>query len=262
MLKRKLTILLLALSLVVAVALPGCTNDSEDPDPTNTVTKIRVATDATWPPFEYVDTANNQIVGFDIDLMNAIAEKAGLEVEFVNVEWDPLLAGVAQGTYDAAISSITIKPERLDAMNFSDPYFVAGQIIVVRSSNTTINSSDDLVGKNVGVQSGTTGDDEVSAINGVTRTPYDEIGMAFMALRNNQIDAVVCDTPVAQGYVSKYSTELKTVGEVLTTEEYGIALPKNKTDLLAKINQGLAAVKAEGLIEVLVQKWLVDKQTC
>lgn len=256
--KRKLTVLLLALSLVAAVALPGCTNDGDDPDPTATVTKIRVATDATWPPFEYIDTANNKIVGFDIDLMNAIAEKAGLEVEFVNVEWDPLLAGVSQGTYDAAISSITIKPERLDAMNFSDPYFVAGQIIVVRSANTDITGENSLSGKKVGVQSGTTGDDEVSEIVGVDKVGYDEIGLAFAALLNNQIDAVVCDTPVAEGYVTKYNTQLKTVGEVLTAEEYGIALPKSNTALLAKINQGLAAVKAEGLIEDLVQKWLVD----
>ncbi|MGI2335055.1 MAG: basic amino acid ABC transporter substrate-binding protein [Dehalogenimonas sp.] len=256
--KKKLTFLFLTLALIAAVALPGCSNDNDDPDPTSTVTIIRVATDATWPPFEYIDTATNQIVGFDIDLMRAIAEKAGLQVEFVNVEWDPLLAGVSQGTYDAAISSITIKADRLEAMSFSDPYFVAGQIIVVGAGNTDITGENSLSGKKVGVQSGTTGDSEANEIAGAEVVPYDEIGLAFAALLGNQIDAVVCDTPVADGYVTKYNTDLKTVGEVLTTEEYGIAFPKSNTALIAKINAGLAAVKADGKIEELVQKWLVD----
>jgi polar amino acid transport system substrate-binding protein len=157
--------------------------------------RIRVATDATWPPFEYFDTDTNEIVGFDIDLFNAIAKKAGLEVEWVNIEWDLLLAGATQGTYDAAISSITIREDLKDSMDFSDPYYVAGQIIVTRSYST-ITGAGDLAGKRVGVQSGTTGDDEVRAIDGVNVVGYDDIGMALTALMNYQVDAVVCDTPV------------------------------------------------------------------
>ncbi|MDD2251888.1 MAG: basic amino acid ABC transporter substrate-binding protein [Dehalococcoidales bacterium] len=244
---KRLLWLLLATVLVAGLLLPGCSGDSG---------KIRVATDATWPPFEYVDTTTGEIVGFDVDLFNAIAEEAGLEVEWINVEWDPLLAGVAQGTYDAAISSITIKEERKADMDFSDPYYIAGQIIVAKT-DSAITGADDLVGKSVGVQSGTTGDDEVSAMNGVNVTGYDEIGMAFVALMNNQVDAVVCDTPVASGYVKKYDT-LKTVGEVLTTEEYGIAMPKGSDELMGKINQALAEVKSKGIIDQLVEKWLVD----
>jgi polar amino acid transport system substrate-binding protein len=244
--KRVLWVLL-SVVLVAGLLLTSCGESN----------KIRVATDATWPPFEYVDTATGEIVGFDVDLFNAIAKAAGLEVEWVNVEWDPLLAGVAQGSYDCAISSITIKADRLEAMNFSAPYYVAGQVIVARTVSADITSAASLSGKKVGVQTGTTGDDEVSAMSGVNKSGYDEIGLAFVALLNGQIDAVVCDTPVASGYVSKYST-LKTVGDVLTVEEYGIAVPKGKEDLLAKINQGLAEVKAAGTIEELVQKWLVN----
>ena len=244
---KRFSWLLLVVVIVVGLLLPGCSGETD---------KIRVATDATWPPFEYVDTETSEIVGFDIDLFNAIAELAGIEVEFVNVEWDPLLAGVAQGTYDVAISSITIKADRLEKMDFSDPYYIAGQIIVART-NTTITGAAGLVGKTVGVQSGTTGDDEVSAMEGVNVTGYDEIGMAFVSLLNGQIDAVVCDTPVASGYVSKYDT-LKTVGEVLTTEEYGIAMPKGSDELMAKINDALAEAIADGVIEQLVQKWLVN----
>ncbi len=244
---KRLLWTLLATVLVAGLLLSGCGGGTD---------KIRVATDATWPPFEYVDTDTNAIVGFDVDLFNAIAKKAGLEVEWINVEWDPLLAGVAQGTYDAAISSITIKESRKAEMDFSDPYYIAGQIIVVRT-DSAIAGAGDLPGKTVGVQSGTTGDDEVREMDGVNVTGYDEIGMAFVALMNKQVDAVVCDTPVASGYVGKYDT-LKTAGEVLTTEEYGIAMPKGSDELMGKINKALAEVLSEGIIDQLVEKWLVS----
>src|SRR4030066_1998497 len=104
--------LLLVGIVAVGVLLVGCTGGG-GPD------KIRVATDATWAPFEYVDTETGEIIGFDIDLFDAIALRANLTVEYVNVAWDPLLAGMAEGTYDAAISSITIRPDRLEEMNFS-----------------------------------------------------------------------------------------------------------------------------------------------
>ena len=119
--KRLLWLLLVGI-VVVGLLLPGCAGGGAG--------KIRVATDATWEPFEYVDTETGEIVGFDIDLFDAIAERANLDVEYVDVDWDPLLAGMAQGTYDAAISSITIKPDRLEKMNFSIPYYTAGQITV------------------------------------------------------------------------------------------------------------------------------------
>jgi polar amino acid transport system substrate-binding protein len=243
-----LSLLVVGVMVMGVLISPGCGGVPDG--------KIRVATDATWPPFEYIDTDTGDIVGFDIDLFDAIAERAGLDVEYVNVEWDPLLAGMAQGTYDAAISSITIRADRLEKMNFSIPYYVAGQIIVVLTSSN-ITGPEDLPGKQVGVQTGTTGDYEVQEMEGAIAVGYDEIGLAFVALMTGQIDAVVCDTPVASGYVKKYD-ELKTVGEVLTTEEYGIAVPKGKEDLLAKINTALGELLAEGIIEELTQNWLVD----
>ena len=245
--KRLLWLLLVGI-VAVGLLLAGC-----GPGDTG---KIRVATDATWPPFEYVDTQTREIVGFDIDLFDAVAERANLDVEYVNVAWDPLLAGMAEGTYDAAISSITIKPDRLEKMNFSHPYYVAGQVIVVLTSNTDITGPEALAGKSVGVQTGTTGEDTAKSISGAAVVGYDEIGLAFVALMAQQLDAVICDTPVASGYVEKYDT-LKTVGEMLTTEQYGIAVPKGKEELLEKINTALDAVLDEGIIEQLTEKWLV-----
>jgi len=238
---------LLSIAVLIIVALAGCSGKSG---------KIQVATDATWPPFEMVDESSKEIVGFDIDLMKAIAEKQGLEVEFVNVNFDSLLAGMAQCQYDAAISAMSITEERKQSMAFSDPYFTAGQIVTVRKDNTDIKSKDDLVGKKVGAQIGTTGAIEAEAIPNVDYRGYDSVDLAFLDVMNGQIDAVIADNPLAYGYVNQNPDKLKTVGDVFTGEDYGIAVCKNKTDLLDKINKGLAEVKAEGLIDELVKKWL------
>jgi polar amino acid transport system substrate-binding protein len=162
---------------------------------------------------------------------------------------------MAQGTYDAAISSITITADRQKAMLFSDPYFDAGQIITVRINNTTINSKNDLVGKTVAVQLGTTGNIEVNNIAGATAKPYDDIGLAFQDLMNGQVDAVVCDNPVAVNYVATNPTKIKTTGVVFTDEQYGIAVANGKTALLAQINDGLAKVKADGELHTIAVKW-------
>jgi polar amino acid transport system substrate-binding protein len=217
-------------------------------------TKISVVTDATYPPFESISD-QKVIEGFDIDVMNAIAKEADLEIEFVNVGWDPLLAGMAQGTYDVAISCITITAERAENMLFSDPYYTAGQIVVVAKNNTTFTSKDNLTGT-VGSQLGTTGNMEVDKLSGVTSKPYDDIGLAFQDLLNGQIDAIICDSPVARSYVNKNSAKLKTIGEMFTTESYGIAFAKSQTDLQTKINKALAAVKKDGLIDQYAAKWL------
>ena len=234
--------------VTVSLLLGGCSAKSP--------MTVRVATDATWPPFESVNEQTKQIEGFDIDLLNAIAAKENLTIEYVNVAFDPLLAGVAQGQYDAAISSITITDDRKKEMLFSDPYFEAGQMVTVRVDNTSITSKNNLGGKKVGAQLATTGAIEVGKIAGASLKTYDDIGLAFQDLMNGQIDAVVCDNPVALNYAGKNSTRLKTVGTTFTEENYGIAVAKGKTDLLNRLNAGLKKVKDEGLITQLSKKWL------
>jgi polar amino acid transport system substrate-binding protein len=216
---------------------------------------ITVASDATWPPFESVNESSKEIEGMDIDIFNAIAAKENLQVTYKNVSWDPLLAGMAEGLFDAAISSITITEDRQKDMLFSDPYFAAGQLVVVRKDNTTITGKDTLKGS-VAVQLGTTGDIEVKKITVATSKPYDDIGLAFQDLMNGQVEAVVCDNPVALLYVGKNADKLKTAGSVFTNESYGIAVAKGKTELLNRINGGLKAVKAEGGIDQAATKWL------
>lgn len=248
--KKVLWLGLIAL-FATSLILTSCSGGT----PTSGATSITVATDATWPPFESINEQSKNIEGMDIDIFNAIAAKQNLTVTFKNVAWDPLLAGMSQGMYDAAISSITITDDRKKDMLFSDPYFAAGQLVVVKIDNTAIKGKDTLAGQ-VGVQLGTTGDIEVQKIKAATSKPYDDIGLAFQDLMNGQVQAVVCDNPVALLYVGKYSDKIKAVGAVFTDENYGIAVAKGKTDLLKKINDGLKAVKSEGLIDQYAKKWL------
>ena len=239
--------LLAIVSLVLVGLLSGCGQGTDT---------VLVATDATWPPFESINEQTKEIEGFDIDLLNAVAERAGLEIEFVNVGFDPLLAGIAQCQYDAAISAMTITEERSEKMLFSDPYFEAGQVVTVKTDNSDISGIDALIGKTVGAQIGTTGSIIVGDIGGATLKTYDDIGLAYQDLMNGQIDAVVADNPMALGYVNKNPGKLKTAGKVFTEEFYGIAICMGNTELQSKINAGLKAVQDEGLIEELIQKWI------
>lgn len=237
----------LAVFMILGVALTGCAAKQEE---------ISVATDATWAPFETVNEQTKELEGFDIDLMNTIAKEAGLKIKWMNVGWDPLLAGMATGQYDAAIAVMTITEERKAKWLFSEPYYSAGQLIAVRLDNTDINGPADLKGKTAGSQIGTTGAMEVEKVEGATLKTYDEVSQAFMDLMNGQIDAVVADSPLVYRYVGKNAAKIKSVGQPFTDEFYGIAVKKGADDLLAKINKGLKAVKEKGILEDLDDKWV------
>jgi polar amino acid transport system substrate-binding protein len=240
--------LAITLLAVIATVLSACRSSSDT---------IVVATDATWPPMEYVNESK-EIVGYDIDLMNAIAEKAGFKVEFRNVAWDGIFAGLAAGEYDAVISSVTITDERRANYDFSEPYINAGQIVVVRVESD-ITGPNTLSGRVVGAQLSTTGAFAIQEMEGVELREYDEVGLAFEDLVAGRIDAVVCDTPVAADFAlqrEEYRAALKIVGEAFTDEYYGILVRKGNSELLEKINRGLAAVQAEGIDQELENEWL------
>ena len=243
--KRSLLFILVGL-LVVSIASISC---AQPPS------KIRVATKGTYPPFTYVDD-QGQLIGFDINLMNLIAEKENLQVEFIKVDYPLVLEGMARGVYDAAISAISITEGRQKDMLFSDPYFVSGQVITVSVNNNTITGKDSLTDKVVGVETGSTSATSISEMQGVTAKHYTDFPTAFDDLMNGKIDAVVSDNTIASIYMANYPGKLKIVGEPFTQENYGIAVAKNKPELLEKINAGLEAIEAEGSLDELTQKWL------
>ncbi|HUX22922.1 MAG TPA: basic amino acid ABC transporter substrate-binding protein [Spirochaetia bacterium] len=219
---------------------------------------ITVATDATWPPMEFVNT-NKQIVGFDIDLLNAAAAAAGFQVKFQDTAWDGIFAGLGNGDYDAVISSVTITDERKKVMDFSMPYLNAGQVLVVQSGVTGVSTLADMKGKSVGAQIGTTGAMAIDKVPGVKLNTYDEIGLAIEDLANGRIAGVVVDSPTAANYVlqnDNYKGRLKIIGKPFTTEYYGVAVNKGNSRVLNMNNQGLQIVLNNGTEQALEAKWL------
>lgn len=250
-------ILLSTLMVLVAVSLLFAGGRQEQPADGPRV--ITVATDATWPPMQFVDR-NQNIVGFDIDLINAVAAAAGFEVVIQNTAWDGIFAGLANRDYDAVISSVTITEERKATMDFSIPYINAGQVLIVHQSEpANVTRLQDLVGRSVGAQIGTTGSFEVQRVSGVDLRTYDELGMAIEDLAQQRIAGVVADTPIAADFAlqnENYSRVLKIVGEPFTEEFYGVAVRKGNSEVLDLINKGLEIVLNDGTAEELEAKWL------
>lgn len=226
-----------------------------EPPPPPEVGKITVGINAEYPPFEMVDAAGN-IVGFDADLVDAIAKAAGFEYEFVNTRWDGIFVALASGEFDAVCSAATITEERLKTVDFSDPYFNAGQRIAVRAGETEIQTADDLDGKKVGVQLGTTGDIWLTEETGAEVVRYDENTLAFQALAAGDVDAAVADGPVVVEIIqANPELNLKVLDGVYTDEFYGIAVRKDRPEVLEAINAGLAAIKADGTYDAIYDKW-------
>lgn len=242
----KKSLFIALISLIALGLLASCAADDG---------ALVVATDAAFPPFEFVEEETKDIVGFDIDLMNAIAQKAGLEIRYQNVAWDPLLAGMADCQYDMAISAMTITPERAEEFSFSDPYINAGQIVAVKADNETVGGPADLEGATIGAQIGTTGAMEAEEIADTTVKVYDTYELAFLDLANGQIDAVIADYPTAVAFVNQNADQLKVVGEVFTDENYGIAFCKGNDELISQVNAALSDLQDEGFIEELVVEW-------
>jgi|UniRef100_A0A7V4CLT3 lysine-arginine-ornithine-binding protein len=216
--------------------------------------KLIVGTEPTFPPFEFVDE-KNQVVGFDIDIANELAKRLGVKLEIVNLPFDSLIPALLQGKIDLIIAGMTITEERAKVVDFSKPYFEANQAIVVRKDGKfEPKKLEELVGKKVAVQLGTTGDLVVSEINGVQVVRFQKFTDAFLELQNGRVDAVVLDEAPAKAYVKKFPKFL--ISAVVDTgETYGIAVKKGNKELLNFVNQTLDILKSSGTYNKLIQKW-------
>ncbi|MDQ7032638.1 MAG: basic amino acid ABC transporter substrate-binding protein [Desulfonauticus sp.] len=218
---------------------------------------IVFAVDATWPPMEFID-ANKHIVGYSIDYMKAAGKEAGFTPVFKNTAWDGIFAGLAGGEYDAICSSVSITEKRKKAMDFSIPYFKVRQALVVPISSN-VKSLEDLKGKKVGAQIGTTGYFAIKKVKGIIPKSYDEIGLAMQDLINGRLAGVVCDDPVAANYALReknFASKLKIAAIIEAGDEYyGIAVKKGNKEILDLINKGIKAVKEKGIEAKLKKKW-------
>jgi polar amino acid transport system substrate-binding protein len=217
-----------------------------------------VGTDAAYAPFES-QNEKGEIVGFDVEVVQAIAKKAGIEVKFVNTPWEGIFNALGQGDRDMVVSAVTITDERKQTMDFSNPYFDAVQLIAVKQ-NSKITKFADLKKLKVGVQTGTTGDEAVSKLLGKTNTNikrFESTPLALKELESGGVDAVVADNGVVIHYVANNpGGKFKTVTDKeFAPEQYGIALKKGNSELQAKLNKGLADIQSDGTFNAIYSKY-------
>ncbi len=217
-----------------------------------------VGTDAAYAPFES-QNEKGEINGFDIDVVKAVAKEAGIEVKFVNTPWEGIFNALTQGDRDIVVSSVTITDERKQTMDFSQPYFDAQQLIAVKG-DSKVAKFDQLKKLKVGVQTGTTGDEAVTKLQGKNSANikrFESTPLALQELQAGGVDAVVADNGVVVHYVANNpSSAFKTVSDpAFAPEQYGIAVRKGNTELLGKIDQGLAAIKAHGTYDKIYTQY-------
>lgn len=244
----------------------GCAGDEKSSQPNeNKNPKLIVGSQTTYPPFEMVGP-NGDYIGFDMDLIRAIGEVQGYEIEINSLGFDALIPALEAGNVDCTISAQSITPQRLEKIDFSDPYFTAGLIIAVRADNEDINSLEDLRGKTLAAEVGTTGAAASNRIkdedSSTTIKIFDGIGEAFMELEKGGADAVINDFPVTHYYMETDGKDkIKMVGELFSADDqYGIGVKKGNTEVLNLINEGLAKIKENGTYDEIYKKWFGDQQ--
>ncbi|NMB36257.1 MAG: basic amino acid ABC transporter substrate-binding protein [Firmicutes bacterium] len=216
--------------------------------------KIIMGTNADFPPFEFRND-ENEVDGFDVDIAKAIADALGRELVIEDMEFGGLTQALHSKRIDMAIAGMTITEERLEEVDFSEPYYNAGQTVVVLEDETEIKSVDDLEGKDIAVQLGTTGDLEAHERFPAEKIrQYNKINEGFLDLINKRVDAIIIDVPVAERYI-EIKGGCKTVGGVFTEELFGVAVSKENPELLDEINKVLADLKESGQFDELISKW-------
>lgn len=217
-----------------------------------------VAVSANWPPMEMKDSRGN-ITGYEVDLLEAIAEEAGFKVKMVNVSWRNIFNDLNAGRYDAVMASVSITDARREKFDFSEPYFTAEQILLLPKAKAEMR----LAGKTIAVFKLTTGAETIRANQRCNITYYtvEETDLAFRDLSKGFIDGVLCDSPVAYTYAAKYSGSLVLKGNACApakkpaNEEYGIAVRKGDSQTLDLVNRGLKAVRSKGMEAKIRDKW-------
>ena len=258
----------LAASMVLFAGCSGGNNNADGDKDVNANAEsqesnvLKVGTNAEFAPFEYVNEEDGTTIeGFDIDLINAIAADQGMTVEMENLEFDGLVMALQNGSIDAAIAGMSVTPERVEQVDFTETYYDAGLNIAVAIDDDSIASEEDLAGKVVTAQQGTTGADKAMELKdaGVVADVklLANINVCMMALANGEVDAVIMDIPVNNKYVAAHPDEVKIAAEFVVEEpeQFAIAVAKGNTELLEKLDAGLANVKEDGTYDALIDKY-------
>jgi ABC-type amino acid transport substrate-binding protein len=256
--KTRLTALFAVLLLALAsLVVAGCGDSDDDTTASGGgggggSAPLTVGSDIPYPPFE--QGKPGEYTGFDIELMEAIGEKIGRKAEFQDTSFETIFRDVAQGKFEAVISAATITEEREKAVDFSNPYYLSEQAVLVKEGSD-VKSISDLEGQTVAAQQGTTGLELAKEELGDSEIrPFPEGPDAVNALKAGTVEGVIIDAPVAQNAVEK-SGGVEIAEKIPTEEQYGIAVAQGDTELLGEINKGLEEVMDDGTYKTIYEKW-------
>ncbi len=248
---KKILALILAVLMVVSLAACGTTTTDTETQKTQLV----MGTNAAFPPYEYYDEDGQTIIGIDAEIAKAVADKLDMELTIKDMEFDSLLTAVQSGAVDIVFAGLTVTDERKESVDFSITYATGIQVIIVKDGSA-IASVDDLAGKTIGVQAGTTGDiyctDEFGQDN---VKQFSNGALAVAALQNDQVDCVVIDNEPAKAFVAA-NDGLKILETEYAVEDYAAAISKDNADLTEKVNAAMEELKADGTIDGILAKYI------
>jgi glutamine transport system substrate-binding protein len=235
--------------LLLALALMLCATAAS-------AKKLIVATDTNFPPFEFKDPETGKHTGFDVELWDAIAKQIGVEYTLQPMDFNGIIPGLQSGQLDVGIAGITIKPERAEVVDFSDPYYNAGLLILVKADNEEITDVQSLAGKIVSTKLGTTSEDFAKKEAGAKEVKlFPNNDAMFMELLAGGADAVIFDSPVVSDFMRTVGKgQVKVVGPLYMGQSYGIGFPKG-SDMVAKTNAALQQLRDSGAYRELYIKW-------
>ena len=250
--------LALLLAAIMALSLAACASTSKTEETASA--KLTMATEATFPPYEYYD--GDAIVGIDVEVAQAIAEKLGMEMEVTDIAFDSIIPGIQTGKYDMGMAGMTVTDERKEQVNFSDSYATGVQVVIVKD-DSPITSVDDLFADGastvVGTQAGTTGfiyaTSDIEDVGLGTVKSFGKTTDAVEALKNGQVDCVILDNEPAKALVAA-NEGLHILDTEYAVEDYAIAIAKENTDLLEKVNKALSELTADGTLQSIVDKYI------
>ncbi len=213
---------------------------------------INVGIEGAFPPFNYFDD-NNQLAGFDVDITNAVAEKMGVKVNFIATPWDSIIAGLLSGKYEIILSSMGVTDERMQKVDFTEPYYHTGaQLFVPNDSDITDPTK--IKGLKIGASIGSTFEEKAKEL-GVDLVTYKTDMLTFQDLANGRIKGVITDKAVGASIIKEKNYPFKTVGDPLYSETIAITVPKNEAGLKDAINKALDEIMKDGTYEKISNKW-------
>ncbi|MGV8937688.1 MAG: transporter substrate-binding domain-containing protein [Allorhizobium sp.] len=227
---------------------------------------VVVVTENAYPPLQFVDPKSGQPIGWEYDAMAEVAKRLNFKLSYQNTSWDAMIQAVSDGQYDIGMTGITIKDDRKEKVDFSDPYMRSEQFMLVRGDETRFTDAKSFAafeGGLVGAQAGTTPfyTAVYSVLDGNEANPriklMETFGATVQALKTGDVDVVLTDGTAGKGYVDASNGGLKLIGGPLGSEDFGFIFKKG-SDLVAPVNAAIAAMKTDGTIDALNKKWFLD----